>query len=477
MTHTHAPAAPPTRPGRRVRARAAVVAALLGTALTGCAALSNPVAEGIPVRRLPPELLGHSRNELVTIPLTALQQTPPQVYRLDAGDVLGVYIQGTFLGGERTVPGVAPSGPPVRFSETGLQPPSLGYPIAVRKDGALTLPLIKPIPVRGLTVEEAQEAISRAYIEAKILQPGGERTLVTLVRKRTYRVQVLRQELGGFNTGPEGVVGVSFISQTTKRGTGHLIDLPAGENDVMNALTRTGGLPGLDAGEEVIIFRGPSEADRALLDGGSQKKKPQFEAVYVGVSCPVARIPLRVKPGSPPPPDQVVLHDGDVVYIPYRDLERFYTGGLLPAGEYPLSQDRDLDVVQALSLVHGPFINGSLIVAGGGNPVSDDQLAPSNLGVFPAVAPGLGAPSPSLLTVLRRTPWGGTVPIRVDLYRALRDPRERILVQPQDVLILQETPEEALARYIDEHFSLNFTYLWSHSRSATGTIAGTVPQP
>src|SRR5216684_247130 len=53
---------------------------------------------------------------------------------------------------------------------------------------------------------------------------------------------------------------------------------------------------------------------------------------------------------------------------------------------------------------------------------------------------GIGEPSPSLLTVLRRTPSGGQVSIRVNLNRALQDPHENIMVQPDDVLILQETP-------------------------------------
>jgi len=71
------------------------------------------------------------------------------------------------------------------------------------------------------------------------------------------------------------------------------------------------------------------------------------------------------------------------------------------------------------------------------------------------VPPGFGHPSPSLLSVVRRTPNGGQLTIRVDLNRALTDPRERILVQPGDVLILQETPGEAFARYLTETFRLN----------------------
>jgi hypothetical protein len=40
-----------------------------------------------------------------------------------------------------------------------------------------------------------------------------------------------------------------------KRGTGKLVKLPAGENDVLHALAETGGLPGLDARNEIVIVR------------------------------------------------------------------------------------------------------------------------------------------------------------------------------------------------------------------------------
>src|SRR5262245_19173255 len=71
---------------------------LVGASLAGgCAALTNPVAEGIPVRRLPPELLGTARADQKTIPLSLLHQEKPEVYKVGPGDVLGIYING-FLG-------------------------------------------------------------------------------------------------------------------------------------------------------------------------------------------------------------------------------------------------------------------------------------------------------------------------------------------------------------------------------------------
>src|SRR5437588_12592229 len=56
----------------------------------GCASLTNPVADGIPVRRLPAEVLGRPRSELQPLPLILLRQKEPEEYRLDKGDVLGI---------------------------------------------------------------------------------------------------------------------------------------------------------------------------------------------------------------------------------------------------------------------------------------------------------------------------------------------------------------------------------------------------
>lgn len=69
----------------------------------GCAAFSNPtLTDAIPVNRLPPQALGPSREAEKTIPLTLLRQEQPKSYLLDAGDVLGVFIEGVL--GERLGP-------------------------------------------------------------------------------------------------------------------------------------------------------------------------------------------------------------------------------------------------------------------------------------------------------------------------------------------------------------------------------------
>ena len=88
---------------------------------------------------------------------------------------------------------------------------------------------------------------------------------------------------------------------------------------------------------------------------------------------------------------------------------------------------------------------------------------------------GLGNPSPSLVVVLRKTAGGGQIPIKVDLNRALCDPRERILVQPGDLLILQETPCEAFVRYLSLTFRFNFFGRIFERQDAFLTNTATLP--
>ena len=215
----------------------AIVLAGLLSCLSGCAAVTNPVANGIPVHRLPPDVLGRPREEEIPIPLTALRQAPPDSYRLDVGDVLGIWIEGVL--GNRDQP--PPVSVPSNTNNNNL-PPSIGFPIPVREDGTISLPFIDPVPVKGLTASEVRDELRKAYtVTRKILQPDRERILVDVQRPRQYHVLVIRQDSGGLTVGANGLLG------NTKRGTGFQLNLNAYENDVLNALAQTGGFPGLDA--------------------------------------------------------------------------------------------------------------------------------------------------------------------------------------------------------------------------------------
>jgi protein involved in polysaccharide export with SLBB domain len=337
----------------------------------------------------------------------------------------------------------------------------------VREDGTLPLPLVDPVKVQGMSLAEATEAVRRAYtVSRQILKPGRERIIVTLMEPRRYSVLVVRQDSATGLGAVQPIQLSSGLSRGTgeiigprKRGTGVQLELPAYENDVLNALTRSGGLPGLDAQNEVLILRSRSRdrtgqaAPSCIPDAWSLAQQGGEEII---------RIPLRLPPGAEVPvrPEDVILKSGDIVFIEARDSEVFYTGGILQNGQYPLPRDYDLDIVQAIALVGGPLVNGA--------------FNPNNFSGS-VQASGIGFPNPSLVSILRTIPGKGQINIRVDLNRALRDPRERILIQPKDLIILQSTPGEAMANYFTNIFQLNFLGTILRHRDAIATTVISVP--
>ena len=220
---------------------------------SGCAALTNPVANGVPARLLPDELLADSKEGFETIPLTLLRKPPLGEYKLAAGDTLGIFIEGV-LGDEETPP-------PVNIPDAPELPLSIGYPYPVGYDGTLSLPFIDPVNVAGMTIDEAEDAVVDAYRKAEILRPEDRRILVTLMRPRYIRVLVIRDDSQQRQVSlqTESLLGLGTTRTQIggrREGLGLALDLTAYENDVLTALTRTGGLPGLESTQEVIIQRG-----------------------------------------------------------------------------------------------------------------------------------------------------------------------------------------------------------------------------
>jgi protein involved in polysaccharide export with SLBB domain len=415
----------------------------VGLLAAGCASFSNPTNhEAIPVNRLPQEVFGLPREDERQIPLTLLRQKQPDVYLLDAGDVLGVFIEG-ILGERGQAPPIIPVLSPSGYAST--LPPAVGFPIPVSENGTLVLPLIEPLDVKGKSLAQVQDMIKNAYTGGRLLAPGA-RILVTLARQRLYHVTVIRQDGGG------GVV-VSAAGQLTsaRRGTGVPLELEAYKNDVLEALARSGGLPGLDAKNTIVIQR-----------GSPPDVRPGETEAAVAATQQQVRIPLRMRPNEPVPfrADDVILRNGDIIFIESRETEVYYTGGLLPVGEFLLPRDYDLDVMEAVTQARGPLFNGG---------VNFNNLA-GNI-----TTNGIGTPSPSLLTVIRKTPHCGQIVIRVDLNRAAQDPRERILVQPGDFLVLQETMGESFARYLTQKFAFNFLATIIRQRDLTATVNTILP--
>lgn len=417
---------------------------------SGCSTITQPIS-GIPAQRLPPQFLAQSKANLVPLDPSRLAQEPPREYLLDEGDILGVYIDGIL---PYNPPDRPPEPPPVNFPEADSQlDPSLGFPVAVINDGTIQLPLLAPIKVKGLTIDQARELIRKYYLDAKILTDSDRlRPIVTLVKERTYNVVVVRQDIGGQmgqapqggrGGGRAGGGGGGFVRGSDFSAQGSLLKLKAYQNDVLHALMSSGGLPGLNARNEVKILRA-SKADQRKRDAFIQQFYQQYYCNPDPCGCPpplpddptMLKIPMRLPPGVIPNfrEEDIILEDGDIIYIESRNAEVFYTGGLLPGGEFIIPRDYDLDVFGAMALA-GSAISGPQGMGGGGG-------GGGGFGIG-----SIGGVPPGVLYVLRKTPCNGQITIEVDLAKANLDPRERILVQPGDTLILRYKPCEEVLNF------------------------------
>ncbi len=417
-----------------------ITVALMAVA-TICAGCSSVARTAIPATCVQPNVLDKPRGDRQPIDFSKLRQDPPPVYQLAPRDILGIYIEGV-LGKSDEAP---PVYMPQRWDDQGESiPPALGFPVPVREDGTISLPLIRPIFVNGLTVAQVEDEIRKAYtVDQRILQPGRDRIIVTLMRKRTYNVLVVREDTANQGYSRQGG-GQRGMYEPIRAGITKAVELPAYENDVLHALAATGGLPGIDTKNQIKIMRGafrsPEERDEFLRT----LEDPATREEVLATGRKIQRIPLRVGPFDPPlnlTQEDIILNTGDIVFIESRDEEVFYTGGLLPGGQYPLPRDFDLDVLGAIAMS-----GGSIAAAvGGGGPGSGIGGGRGGVGgIFP----------PTRVIVLRNVN-GQQVAIKLNLKTAMLNPEERILVQPNDFIILEYTPFETVMNILVNNTLLN----------------------
>ena len=225
---------------------------MLSGLCAGCASADQSRGRRSSGTHLPPELLAIPKEGQQVLPLTLLRQKPAEELS-PRGRRRPRHLHRR-RARKRNVA-------PVRLVEQSGLPPALGYPIPVREDGTISLPLVAPIRVAGMSVVDAEETVREAYtVKKQILQPGRERIIVSLLQPGTYHILVVRQDAGAGTGSTTPVHSARSRAQRRwsaprKRGTGYSIELPAYENDVLHALSRTGGLPGLDARNEVVIQR------------------------------------------------------------------------------------------------------------------------------------------------------------------------------------------------------------------------------
>jgi hypothetical protein len=543
--------------GRTIRTWSLLLCALL---VSGCTAM-HPI-RGVPASYLPGQFHGPSRDNKRTIDLSLLVRTPPDQYRVEAGDILAIYVP-RVLGSQPTEVASVGIEPPINMPATTDDPPTIGYPIQVRDDNTISLPQIPPLRVGGLTLHEVELAIRKAYtVDFHILNPEEAMVLVSLQRPRIHRVMVVRQEtMPSLTTSSApGMVNIG----TSGKGTARIVTLKAYENDVLHALALTegvDGLPGLNAENAIYIIRRrvsptPPAAAPGSFPGPIPPAAPGIPPVppvpgvvgHAGISNPeiqpvsyqpdgspyggyrssgnaprmmdntasaslpnvaqtqfatpssapfepemghswasggqapiptplpmgpdalpesvpqppmpageagwgmmlqnfdptidnpnVIRIPVRLGPGEDPRIDesQIILHDGDIVFIESRETEVFYTAGLLGGGQYTLPRDYDLGILEAVAIAEG---RGGM--AGTGLSRSIGGVSALNHDV---------ANGASRLAILRTLPNGQRITIEVNLRKAMKYQQENIRVQPGDILFLEYTMPEAICAFTQRY--------------------------
>lgn len=157
----------------------------------------------------------------------------------------------------------------------------------------------------------------------------------------------------------------------------------------------------------------------------------------------IIRIPLRLFPGETPQfsAQDVILQDGDILFVESREMEFFYTGGLLGGGQYTLPRDYDINVLDAISIAESRGRNywGNSLAVGGVSALNHDVT--------------VGA---SKVIILRKQGDGSQLAIEVDLYQAMRDTSQQILIWPEDRIFLRYTRLQAVCALFERHLLEGF---------------------
>ena len=414
-------------------------AALTLAACTGCHAITD-VHESIPASRLPHSLRVEQKEGRTPFPFTTLGQQKPTSHVIGARDHLSIYVYGVVPPGTEMTPVLERSQPinqryyPPHGSVVSA---TTGLPVEVDADGSVNLPLIGKVQLAGLTLPEATTTIKNAYRAEQVTKEETERVQVALITARVNRVVVLREDTPAT---PVSLVKPGQVDHI-HRGSADVVDLPVYENDVLHALAVTGGLPGTDAAREIWVFKRAGLGDpHAICPEELQVRTASYSADGACDNNQVVRIPLTGCPGEELPfrACDILLDDGDVVYVPRRE-EYFYVGGLLSGAKIPMPRDEDIDVIEAIALANGS--------TGGPLGQSGQALASGTPGHMVR---------PTRVIILRKLADGRQLPIRVDLARAMTDEKERILIQPNDVVMLQFKPQQAVFNGVLNFVSLSF---------------------
>jgi len=206
--------------------------------------------------------------------------------------------------------------------------------LRVAGDGSLNVPMIGPVPVKGLTLDESERAIGIAAVQRDIYR--APHVTVIMDAQRVNRVTIL----GAVEE--EGVV-----------------ELPRGNSNLLAAFVAAGGLSD-EAGWEVEIRRPAlSNSVPDVFRGQPMQFAGDSDGVMLasyeeGLGDQARTVMVNLEEASREGKGGFYLDDGDVVHVKKKPERVFRVMGLVTTpGEYEFPKDRDIYMLDALSTAGG----------------------------------------------------------------------------------------------------------------------------
>jgi polysaccharide export outer membrane protein len=335
-------------------------------------------------RNLSPELQAPPVRNLKTLDLARIGKPIEEEPRFQPGDLVEVSVSDLFV-----------------------EHKTEAFPVRIEEGGEIQLPFLRErIPLDALTSGEAEQTIRVAYTASHLLR--NPQVTVRMLEPRTNKVYVL------------GAV--------KSPGT---YSLRTGESDLLRAIVAAGGLTP-EAGTIIEIRRsqanaspaptGPAKLPHILADfkdpslavnpPAEATNEPQEDTCLVKLDLANEDDVNRAAGGFD-------LRNGDIVSIEQKKFNPFYvTGSVNRPGEYSMPVDRDIHVLQAISLAGG-------------------VLRDSN---------------PTHALLLRRMEGKPPVTIHVRLDRASRFPEENVRLMAGDTLSVEEDLVSTIRKFVRTTF-------------------------
>ena len=485
---------------------------LLMLTISGCSAIYQPYTRTIEHKM---EVLSRMpKAEQRSIDLRLLGQTPPPEHLVSDGDILGIYIEGNHAAGAGEMPvrfpddrNVAPAiGYPTPVRNGGMiRIPHLG----VLRVSGMTVWQIEELIRQKLTTGAnatlqadksqihvslmwkravnvmvvRQEEVSPMGIIAPSTGTDADRRSGQVVELPAFRNDVLNAllETGGFPKAQaenavyifkrhdRRIAGQHAAQHAGRHAMQSMAEAPYGSqppfpapfpapNAIQQAAFNSvvpGGLPQSQVSNAAFTSVSPGQPWPPLLRGGhteplsshgmvpmqSMQTQPACQTCVPDSRHPNAvRIPLSLADGELLPfgENDVILEDGDIVLVESREDDYFFTAGLLGGGQFALPVNQDIDVIDAVLLADTYSRRTQLNVptrAVGGVSVLNRDVT-------------VGA---SRVVIERKSADGQMQRFRINLYRAMKNPDQRVLIEAGDRLYLEYTAVEASLAFFERH--------------------------